>query len=190
MDFSKVMVDDFHGAFSVVEHLLEQGCRHIAHFRGPQLASTSINRYEGYLAALKKYDLPVNEALILECEELTLEEGQAFTNRILNSGQPVDGIFAVTDAVALGTLVALREAGKKVPQEIAVAGFSDWKISAILDPPLTSVAQPSEEMGTLAAKLLLKEIAGMKDDEEVSPETIILRTELKIRKSSMKKTFL
>ncbi len=186
-DSSKVVVDDYHGAFSVVEHMIDQGCRRIAHFRGPLLASTSRNRYEGYIAALRKHALPIEECLVKACQEITLEEGHDFTQALIEAGDPFDGVFAVTDNVALGAILSLRNAGKHIPNEVAVVGFSDWKIAAILDPPLTSVAQPSEEMGTLAAKLLLKEIAAIKDEEEISPETIILRTELKIRRSSLRK---
>lgn len=183
-DCSKVMVDDFHGAFMIVEHLIQQGCKRIVHFRGPLQASTSRNRYEGYLAALKKYKLPIDEELIIGCHEISLEEGRDFSQVLLDKKIAFDGVFAVADAVALGSILAIRQAGLRIPEQVAVAGFSDWKISAILDPPLSSVAQPSQEMGTLAAKLLLKEILAMKEDKEVSPETIVLRTELKIRESS------
>ncbi len=185
-DCSKVMVDDFHGAFMIVEHLIQQGCKRIVHFRGPLQASTSKNRYEGYLAALGKYKLPVDEDLIVACDEISLEEGRDFTKNLLEKGIEFDGVFAVADAVALGSILTIRQAGLRIPEQVAVAGFSDWKISAILDPPLSSVAQPSQEMGTLAAKLLLKEILAMKEEEEFSPETIVLRTELKLRESSIR----
>ena len=187
-DTSKVLVDDFHGAFMVVEHLIEQGCKRIAHFRGPLLASTSRNRFEGYKAALEKYKIPFDESLIKDCQQITLEEGQQFVNELISDEVPFDGVFCVTDAVALGAILALRENQLSVPQDVAVAGFSDWKISAVLDPPLTSVAQPSEEMGTHAARLLLREINALKEEEEVTPETIVLRTQLKVRKSSLRKT--
>lgn len=183
-DCSKVMVDDFHGAFMIVEHLIQQGCKRIVHFRGPLQASTSRNRYEGYIAALTKYKLPVDESLIVGCKDISLEEGRDFTQALLDQGIEFDGIFAVADAVALGAILALRHTGISIPEGVAVAGFSDWKISAILEPPLSSVAQPSQEMGTLAARLLLKEISAMKEGQEVSPETIVLRTELKLRASS------
>lgn len=181
---SKVMVDDFHGAFMIVEHLIKQGCRRIVHFRGPLQASTSRNRYEGYLAALAKYKVPLDEDLVIECEEISLDEGKVFCQKLIDEGISFDGVFAVADAVALGAILSIRKAGLRIPEEVAVAGFSDWKISAVLDPPLSSVAQPSQAMGTMAANLLLKEISAMKDGLDLSPETVVLRTELKIRESS------
>lgn len=189
-DCSKVMVDDFHGAYSIVEHLIQQGCRKIAHFRGPMLASTSRNRYEGYEAALRKYKIPLNKDLILECDDISMEEGKSYTQQLLDRSIEFDGVFGVTDAVALGAIVALKDAGKSIPDDVAVAGFSDWSISSVLDPPLSTISQPSEEMGTLAAKLLLKEIAAMKEEVEFSPETIVLRTQLKTRASSLRETVL
>ncbi len=184
---SRVMVDDFHGAFMAVEHLVEQGCSRIAHFRGPLLASTSRNRYEGYLAALQKHNLPADPRMIFDCEQITIEEGQEFTQRLIDQGLPFDGIFAATDAVALGAIVALKHANLQVPKQVAVVGFSDWKIASILDPPLSSVAQPGEDMGMLATRLLLREINALKDDQETFPETIVLRTQLKVRASSQRR---
>lgn len=187
-DCSKVMVDDFHGAYTMVEHLIQQGCRKIAHFRGPMFASTSRNRYEGYKAALRRNKIPFDESLVKECIDISMEEGKEYTKRLLEKAILFDGIFGVTDAVALGAIVALKEAGISIPDDVAVAGFSDWSISSVLDPPLSTIAQPSEEMGTLAAKLLLKEISAMKEDLEFSPETIVLRTQLKTRQSSLRKS--
>ncbi len=184
---SRVMVDDYHGAFMVVEHLIQQGCQRIAHFRGPLLASTSKNRFEGYKGALQKYGIPYEPRLVYECHEITLEEGQAFAQDLIEKGTECDGIFCVTDAVALGATLSLKKEGFSIPKQVAVAGFSDWKISSVLDPPLTTVAQPSEEMGTYAAKLLIKEINALKEDKDISPETIVLRTKLKIRESSLRK---
>jgi LacI family transcriptional regulator len=185
---SKVVVDDHQGAYQMVSHLIKQGARKIAHFRGPQSAYTSRNRYEGYLHALRDHGLDIDEELILDCVDITLEEGIAHTEKLLESQKPFDAIFAITDSVAIGALDALKKAGVKVPEDILVAGFSDWRISSVVDPPLSSVAQPSLEMGKKAAHLLLREIKAAKEDQETDYEFIELNTSLKIRASSRRDT--
>ncbi|MEZ4828892.1 MAG: LacI family DNA-binding transcriptional regulator [Bacteroidia bacterium] len=181
---SKVVVDDFMGAYNTVEHLILQGCRRIAHFRGPVIAYTSLNRFEGYKKALQDYGIPYDELLVLACETISMEEGRQFCKTVLSLPQPADAIFAVTDMVALGALVEARDSGKKIPEDIAIAGFSDWQVSSIIDPPLTSVAQPSKEMGQIATRLLLREINAFKNNIPFAFETVVLKTELRIRDSS------
>lgn len=183
---SKVIVDDYHGAFCAVEHLIQNGCRNIAHFRGPLQASTSRNRYLGYKDALEQYEIPMYDDLIFDCQKITLEEGYEFANQLMEESPNCDAIFSVNDMAAIGAMEALKKMGKRIPEDIQVVGFSDWKISSILNPPLSSVAQPSLEMGRLATKLLLKEIKSQKDEEEILPETVVLKTTLCIRKSSSK----
>jgi LacI family transcriptional regulator len=184
---SKVVVDDFQGAYQVVNHLIEQGCRHIAHFRGPLLASTSRARYEGYKQALHDHNLLFDESLIYACEGITLEEGQAFAQDLIEKGKTCDAIFCITDSVAMGAMTTLKTHGIKIPAQVAVTGFSDWKMATIIDPPLTSVAQPSLEMGRIATRLLLREIQAKRDHTVAPPETIVLETSLKIRASSCRK---
>ncbi|MDW3649018.1 MAG: LacI family DNA-binding transcriptional regulator [Bacteroidia bacterium] len=184
-DVSKVVVDDYKGAFRVVEHLIQQGYRRIAHFRGPMLASTSINRYNGYKDALSKYNLAYDPNLVFTCENITLEEGRAFAKRCLENGN-FDAIFCITDQVAIGAMLEIKEAGKSVPEDIAIAGFSNWTMSSIVEPKLTTVAQPGLEMGKRAMQLLLDEIRSNKEEVETEAQTVTLETELLIRSSSSK----
>jgi LacI family transcriptional regulator len=151
------------------------------------VASTSRERFRGYEAALQQHGIPVDLSLIYDCEDLTLEEGISLSQRLLREHTDCDGIFAVTDTVALGAATALKQAGKRIPTDLAIAGFSDWRISSIVEPPLTSVAQPSLEMGRKAAELILREINATKDELPFEAETIILDTELKIRTSSQRR---
>ncbi|MDX2284963.1 MAG: LacI family DNA-binding transcriptional regulator [Bacteroidia bacterium] len=181
---SRVIVDDHDGAFQAVSHLIQQGHRQIAHFRGPLIATTSYNRLMGYRDALAAHGIPYDESLIYACQDITLEEGRQFTRRLLNEHPGCTAIFTVTDTVAIGAMTALKMAGKRIPDEMALIGFSDWAISAIMEPPLSSVSQPSWEMGRTAARLLLDEIHSAKQDLAFSPETVTLRTTLMIRQSS------
>ena len=184
---SKVVVDDYLGAFHAVEHLIQTGKKRIAHLRGPLVASTSRNRMHGYRDALMHYGLPVDESLILGCQHITLEEGQELCGQLLEIPNRPDAIFCITDAVAIGAMVSAKQAGLRVPEDMAFAGFSDWQISAIVEPSLTSVSQPSFEMGKKAAQILIEEIRAIKEDRPVAHETYVLKTALKIRNSSIPK---
>jgi LacI family transcriptional regulator len=182
--FSTVVVDDYGGAYRAITHLIEQGYRRIAHLRGPVFAYTSRNRLNGYRQALTDHGLPIDESLIYACESISFEEGQQFARQIIQDQPTCDAIFCVTDTVAMGAMVAIKDAQRQIPQDLAVVGFSNWHMSTIIDPPLTSVAQPSQEMGQLATQLLLQEIQANKQDIPFAHQNIILPTELMIRPSS------
>jgi LacI family transcriptional regulator len=187
---SKIVVDDFQGAYNSVQHLISQGRKRIAHFKGPTIAYTSRNRLEGYKKALTDSGLEVDENLIFDCVDISLEEGYNFCQQALALKNPCDAIFAVTDMVAMGAMLAARESNINIPDQLAVAGFSNWKISSLMDPPLTSVDQPSMEMGKLAINLLLREIKANKKDETIKYETHVLKTHLMIRASTDKNALL
>lgn len=181
---SKVVVNDYQGAYAATQHLIRQGCRHIAHYRGPMSASTSQNRYKGYLRALIDHEVPIDESLILDTVDITHEEGYHFTQYLMTRQQPPDAIFTINDAVAIGAMVALKEQNRRIPQDVAVCGFSDWRMSSIVDPPLSSVAQPAYEMGQQAMRLMIKQINASKENIPMQAETIVLPTHLKVRRSS------
>ncbi|MFK7926372.1 MAG: LacI family DNA-binding transcriptional regulator [Bacteroidia bacterium] len=183
---SKVAVDDYQGAYQMVSHLISQGAKRIAHFRGPMMAYTSRNRYNGYIQAHKDHGLELDESLIFDTHNITMEEGRQFANEVMQNPTGCDAIFCITDTVAIGAIDALKANGVKVPEDIMVAGFSDWQVSAIIDPPLSSVAQPSLEMGKQAIALLLHEINAQKNNLTVEYQFIELPTELKIRQSSLR----
>jgi LacI family transcriptional regulator len=186
---SKIIVDDSSGAKEATLHLIEQGCKAIAHLEGPPNLHITKQRLEGYMQALKEHNIPVDEKLIVPCPLGTIEEGKKATERLLAQGVHVDAIFATNDPAAMGAMQAIKEAGLKIPKDIAVVGFSNWFFTALLDPPLTSVDQPGFEMGQEAAKLLIRqiELKSKNSDIEVQPETKILKTRLVIRDSSLKK---
>jgi LacI family transcriptional regulator len=184
---SKVIVDDYEGALNAVAHLISQGYRRIAHIGGPFGAYTAKLRLRGYRAALAQAGIPYDEHLVTECHDVSHEEGVHFANLLLDTQEPIDAFFCVTDDVAIGALTALKARGIAIPQEMAVVGFSNWKMSAVVEPPLSSVDQPGFEMGTLAAQTLLAEIEANKDDRKVAHQVHTLKTSLKVRASSRRK---
>jgi len=181
---SKVVVDDYQGAFKAVSHLIEQGCKRIAVFRSPP-ASTSHNRFKGYIDAHKKFELPVDKGLIIDCHNSTHEEGYHFAHYMMAQRFPPDGLFSMADSMAISAMIAIKELGYQIPLDIAICGFSDSHISSIIDPPLSSVSQPAFEMGQKAMHLLLHEIQAAKNETTLSPKTIVLNTELHIRASTL-----
>lgn len=185
---SKIIVDDFTGAKDATLHLIEQGCKRIAHIEGPPNLEISKQRLEGYKEALKENNIPFNKDLIAICPSGTIEEGKKATEKLLALKNPPDAIFATNDPAAMGAMQAIKEKGLKMPKDIALVGFSNWFFSALMDPPLSSVDQPGFEMGQEAAKLLIRQIEKQdKDDLDILPETKILKTRLIIRESSLKK---
>lgn len=185
---SKIIVDDFTGAKEATLHLIDQGCKRIAHIEGPPNLEISKQRLEGYKEALKEHNMPFNKELVAICPSGTIEEGKKATEKLLSLKNPPDAIFATNDPAAMGAMQAIKAKGLKMPNDVALVGFSNWFFSSLMDPPLSSVDQPGFEMGQEAAKLLIRQIEKQeKDDEDITPETKILKTRLIIRESSQKK---
>jgi len=185
---SKVVVDDFEGAKEATLHLIDQGCKRIAHLEGPPNLAISSQRLEGYIAALKQHNMPVNKDLIVACPLGSLEEGKSATEKLLAMKTPPDAIFASNDPAAMGAMQAIKAKGLKMPKDVAIVGFSNWFFSSMMEPPLTSVDQPGFQMGQEAARLLIRHIeVKEKNDQEPTPETKVLKTHLIIRESSLKK---
>jgi LacI family transcriptional regulator len=180
MKAPKVVVDDYDAAFSLTEYLIGAGYRNIAHLSGPESLLISRLRMQGYLDALKKHGIsPPKDGVIYG--GLEEEDGKTEGMRILTMRPRPDAVFAVNDPVALGIYRACKEAGMKIPQNLAVAGFSDNPISALLTPPLTTVSQPAYEIGIAAAKMLLERI---KEGNPIKSELVVCKTKLIVREST------
>ncbi|RDC61732.1 LacI family DNA-binding transcriptional regulator [Adhaeribacter pallidiroseus] len=179
IEASKVIVDDYHGALAAVDHLVAVGCKRIAHLAGPEKLQITANRKNGYLDALRKNNIAINEDLIKHVD-FDRQKSLDATTHWIQSENPPDGIFAISDRVAIGAMLAIKAAGLRIPQDIAVVGFGNETTSSILDPALTTVMQYPVEMGRLAARLFLEQI----ETEEVTSQTIILETKLLVNKSS------
>jgi LacI family transcriptional regulator len=173
---SFVEVDNVAGAYSAVTHLVRLGRRRIALITGPSGSLAAEDRKRGYLNALLERRVPVDEGLIIHGDFTATSGYQAM--QCLLPHEP-DAVFVVSDSMALGALRALREAGKRVPDEVAVVGFDDMPQAATADPPLTTIRQPIQQTGVLAVEMLIDILENGADP----PRRIILPTELVIRAS-------
>lgn len=176
-----VVVDDRKGGFLATEHLIQQGYQRIAHINGHQQLSVFKNRQEGYLDALQKYQLPVDEKLIYP-GKISIQSGKEAVQHFLKSNHPPDAIFAVEDFTALGAIKALKENGIRIPQDFGIVGFADELFGEHITPSLTTFNQKTVEMGEASFELLLNII----DKKKVKQPRIILDPKMIIRGSSVK----
>jgi len=178
----KVIIDDFGATKEAVDHLVEQGCRSIAYMGGPPSLLINQHRFSGYQQALKNAGLEPDPGLEYHGEHGSLEEGKQAAGHFFKHNQVPDGIFATTDLLAIGAIKQIKSLGLRVPQDVALVGFSNWEISEVYEPSLTTVRQPGREMGATAMNLLLERI----EKGQGEYRTKILSTELLVRESSVR----
>lgn len=181
---SKVIINDQKAAMEAVQHLIDKGCKKIAHIRGLENPQNSIDRFIGYKKALEKNGIPFNSKLVYSCKSITFEQGVEFAKQIVEDDLDIDGIFVITDLVAIGVLAHFNEIGLKVPNQIAIIGFSNWFVSQVISPKLSTVDQPNYEMGVAAFTLLHEEMICRKEGKSFSPRTIELGTSIIEREST------
>ena len=184
LNTNSVVIDDFEAGFKAVEHLISTGKKNIAHLYGDLNLQICKNRYDGYRAALDKYNIPFNQDFAAYAGMLELDPAKELMNRLLDLPQRPDGVFAHNDVVAYGAMQAIKERGIKIPEEIGVIGFSDWQFSSLVEPGLSSISQSGFEMGQEAARLFLDQIEN--DDENYVPQIKVIPTKLVIRGSTVK----
>jgi len=182
LETSKVLFDDYKWAFFATEHLIYQGFIRIVHFSGPSGLAITANRKNGFLDALRKHRIPFDESSIIETGFM-ISDGERVMEKLINGNNLPDAIFAVNDPSAMGAIKMLKKHGYKVPDDIAIVGFTESILSSLIDPPLTSVEQPTNEIGRTAAMLLLEQI---ESKGIFVPQTVILNGRLNVRGSSMK----
>lgn len=178
---SSVAVDDYRGAYQAVEHLLQMGCRRVAHIGGPQNLYTFKQRTNAYLDVLKKYGIAPNPDYLI-CGGFTAQDGTQATQTLMQCSSPPDGIFAVSDTVALGISYTLRNLSIPVPQQVALVGFANENFSPYMSPSLTTVDQKPYYLGETAFRLLIEQI--LTDSASFQPKLINLKPRLIIRESS------
>lgn len=183
---SKVIINDQKAASEAVQHLIDVGCKKIAHIRGPENPQNAIDRFLGYKKTLEKNGIPFDSKLVYTCQRVAYEEGFEFAKQIVIDHPDVDGIFTVTDLVAVGVMSYLNEVGIAIPNQIALIGFSNWFMAQVMSPKLSTVDQPSYEMGVAAFNLLFEEMICRKEGKVFNPRTIVLETSVIKRDSSLK----
>lgn len=172
-----VVINDFFAAKNAVKHLIKIGCKNIAFFGKLNNSLIMQDRKNGYTEALEEANIPLKKELIFEAD--SYEEAYSCIFQIVTKKQPLDAIFAVNDTAAIGALTALKELGKKVPEEVSIIGFTDSMVSKVCEPPLSTISQDGYKIGKEATKLLLERI---KSGDDATPyNTTMLKTELLLR---------
>ncbi len=181
---TQIVIDEEEAAYSAVEHLINTGKRRIAIIKETENSYNSEKRFSGYLKALRDYDLPIDEKIILSTEDISLEKGRAMANLLLSLRKRPDAVFAITDSAAIGVIKALNKFKVKIPEEIAVVGFSNSAYATIINPSLSTVDQPGEKIGRTALQYLIEEIEN--PNQDLATKTVEIKTNLIIRDSSFK----
>ena len=183
---SKVVIDDRKAAYIATQHLIDTGCKRVAHFRGPLLPQNSIDRFLGYKKALLDNGLEYDPSLVYTCacDDMSFNEGKVNAAKLLAEHKDVDGIFINTDMVAIGAITEFNKRGVKVPDDISIVGFSNWFMSSAITPSLTTIDQPGFKMGKMAFKQLYKELKANKNNKVIHPKIIELETSLVKRNST------
>lgn len=180
LEVPQVIVDDYMKSFFIVENLIRSGRRQIVHIQGPDDIYNSAERIRGYKDALAKFKIPFDKNTMLIKTGITFEDGGKAADILVEKNIPFNAIFAFTETLAIGALNRLRELGKKIPEEVAIASFSGTELSNIVYPQLTTVEPPLFQMGKKAAELILEKIKN-----PAYPNcTIVLDADIKMRAST------
>lgn len=174
---SRVVVDDYMGAFNAVSHLIETGCNRIAYYGSAMTLEISKNRYNGYKDALLKHGIQPDPELVRLCDNRT--DAESITPEMLNSSAPPNGFFAVNDDTAIGILYTAKRMGFRVPEDISICGFTNGQRAIACDPMLTTVEQRGTKVGEEAADILIGHVEGTIPLGKI--ERRIIRTRLIIR---------
>ena len=174
---SRVVVDDYMGAFTAVQHLIETGCRRIAFYGSPMQLEISKNRFNGYKDALLKRGLPFDEHLVRICDNR--QDAELITPDLFDGDYYPDAFFAVNDDTAIGILYTVKRMGLRVPEDISICGFTNGQRAVACDPMLTTVEQRGKRVGEEAAEILIDKVEGLLPMDSI--EKRVVRTRLIIR---------
>lgn len=177
VEASRVVVDDYMGAYTAVSHLIDTGCRRIAYYGTKLTMEIGKNRYNGYRDALLKNGLTPNPDWVKECDNRA--DAEAFTPNLLQQEEVPDAFFAVNDDTAIGILYTAKRMGFRVPEDISICGFTNGNRAIACDPMLTTVEQRGVTVGEEAANILINEVEGSVPNGKV--ERRVVRTRLIIR---------
>ena len=178
LNASKVLFEDYKWAFFATEHLITQGAKNIVHLSSDQKLSLVRNRIAGFRKAHLKYKMEPGK--IVRCG-MSVEDGEVAARTMIEKNEIPEAIFAASDLCAIGAMKTFKGHGLKIPKDVRIVGFSESRLASYVDPPLSSVSQPTELIGKTAAELLLNQI----DKQVFVPQTVVLNGRLVIRESSM-----
>jgi DNA-binding LacI/PurR family transcriptional regulator len=178
IDLDTVLANNFKGVRQAIEHLIRLGHSRIGIVNGPLHLTSGRERYAGYLQAMSDAQLPI-DATLARFGDYRQSSGYKLTCELLDLPHPPTALFVANNQMTIGALNAIHETGHLIPDEVAVVGFDDLSWAISLNPPLTTVAQPTFDIGTHAAQLLLDRIS----EPDHPTRTIVLETELIVRAS-------
>ena len=178
LDVPQVLVDDYIDSYFMVEHLIRLGRKHIAYLQGPDDIYNSYERGRGYREAMEKFGL-YDPKLIVKTA-MTFKDGANAIRHLYDIGIDFDAVYAFTDTLAIGAQNKLRALGKRIPDDVVVAGFSGTELSTIVSPQITTMEPPLEEMGRQAAELVMEKI----NNPEIENRKVVLKTTMKCREST------
>ncbi len=177
-----VVVDDYTGAFQATKHLVEQGCRRIAHIGGQQHVGIFNQRLKGYIDALNVHSIAVDEDLIVY-GKVSIESGRYCMQQLLSGRVMPDAVFAVEDFTAMGAMQAVKAAGYNIPGDVSIIGFANEAFGEYLTPSLSTVNQQTNRMGEAAAELFF-EMLNQSVNDDLRPRKLVLEPELVLREST------
>ncbi len=178
---SQVVIDNFVAARQAVNSLIQHGCSRIGLLAGPAKIDISNERLRGYQQALAQHQLPFESDLVAHCD-YSEASGYAQTTRLIQLPNSPDGIFAVSDRLAIAAVMAIEDHDLQIPEDIALVGFNNDPVTSVVSPPLTTIDQNPEQMGETAAQLLFRQFR----EPDAGTEKIVLKTQLLERKSVKK----
>jgi LacI family transcriptional regulator len=177
-----IIIDNYKAGYEATSHLIAQGCKRIVHLGGNLLRNVYSDRFRGYKQALADYGVEFDQKLVI-ISDLTEQSGRETAHRILNMENRPDGIFTANDTTAVAAMCELKQAGIRIPEEIAVVGFNDEPISRVIQPNLTTIHYPAMEVGEIAASSMINRL---NNTQAVSLSTIVLEHSLIIRQSTLR----
>ncbi|WP_046368296.1 LacI family DNA-binding transcriptional regulator [Flavihumibacter petaseus] len=181
---TKVIIDNYRAGYNATSHLIEQGCRRIAHITSSLSRNVYSERFRGYSAALRENNIPYEDNLLV-VDSLSEEAAVRSANAILAISPAVDAVFITNDMCAAVVMQVIKEAGLRIPEDIAIIGFNNDMIGKVTNPKLSTIDYPGFQIGQVAARQIIHHLQGITDINMTN--TIIINSELVIRGSSLKK---
>ncbi|HWI90042.1 MAG TPA: LacI family DNA-binding transcriptional regulator [Flavisolibacter sp.] len=181
---TNILIDNRKAAYEATKHLIDQGCKRIVHITAPPKQNVYTERLHGYKQALSDHHLKFREEDVI-IGNLSMEAGADAANMILQMKSLPDGVFVSNDNAAVGCMLALKQNKIKIPNDIAFVGFNNDPVSKVIEPNLSTINYSGTEVGEVAARHLISHLTGIFPIHNTN--TIILRSELIVRESSLKK---
>lgn len=181
-NISSVTINDFDGGYMATKHLIEVGCKKIAHLAGNQSLEIYENRFKGYKKALMDYGIEYNEKYVLRTKS-NVDAGIVAAKKLLNLKDKPDAIFSSSDFAGLGAIQEIKRQGLKIPDEFCVVGFGNEPFTKFMELSISSIDQSPLQMGKMAAKVFLEQSSNL--DIKIEKK-VILNPEIHIRKSSLR----